>query len=37
MNPLPESLEGQFLRHSILFSEAPTQDLGPVFLSERTP
>lgn len=30
MNPLPESLEGQFLRHSILFSEAPTQDLGPV-------
>lgn len=26
MNPLPESLEGQFLRHSTLFSEAPTQD-----------
>ena len=37
MNPLLDSPEGQFLRHSALFSEGPTQDQGPVLLSEWTP
>ena len=35
-NPLPESQKDDSERHSVLFSESPMQDRGPVLLSEWT-